>query len=236
MWRPGKRRSVSRTIAGRGDPGRTGAPLRTRLVHRKRACAAGRFPLRSLQRQSHRRGKILLLSVPNGPVVERYVDFVFQPVRSDIRRDALIRLTDLVRGARTPDEIMFGASRILGETLGASRAGFGVIDAGHDTMHVSRDWQAEGVVTLAGAINLRQFGDFVDDLKAGRPVVIDDVGMDARTQAAAAVLAAMSGASFVDLPVIEDGKLVALFYVNSARPDRDQPRRRGGAGRPEGGR
>ncbi|MET0980642.1 MAG: ATP-binding protein [Telluria sp.] len=183
--------------------------------------------------------KYAVQAVPGGPVVERYVDFVFQPVhassgsvsgifilgsdvtdrvQNDIRRDALIRLTDLVRDARTPDEIMFGASRILGETLGASRAGFGVIDADCDTMHVSRDWQAEGVATLAGALDLRRFGDFVDELRLGKHVVVDDVGTDARTEAAAAVLAAMSGASFVVLPVIEDGRLVALVYVNSAVP------------------
>ena len=178
-------------------------------------------------------------AIPGGTVVERYVDFVFQPVHAssgavsgifvlgtdvtdrvqhDIRRDALFQLTDLVRDAATPDEILFGASRILGATLGASRAGFGVVDAGRDTMHIARDWHAEGVASLSGAINLRQFGKFVDRLKAGHPVVVDDVRKDTRTESAATVLAAMNSTALIYLPVIEDGELAALMYINCAGP------------------
>jgi PAS domain S-box-containing protein len=183
--------------------------------------------------------KFAVQAVPDGPVVDRYVDFVYQPVhgasgavsgifvlgsdvtdrvQNEIRRDALIHLTDLVRDAQDPEEIMFGASRILGETLGASRVGFGVMDADSDIMHVSRDWQASGVASLAGGIDLRQFGDFIDELKAGEPVMVCDVRADARTEAAADLLAGLSGAAFLDLPVLEEGKLVALIYVNSASP------------------
>jgi PAS domain S-box-containing protein len=176
-------------------------------------------------------------ATPGGPVSDRYIDFVLQPVRDaagavsgifilgtdvtdrvliEIRRDALIRLTDLVRDAGDARDIMDGACRILGETLGASRVGFAAMDAVHDTMHVSGSWHAPGAASVTGTIGLRQFGDFVDELKAGTAVVIEDAALDPRTSAAAASLHALDAAAFVDLPVIEDGRLVALVYVNSA--------------------
>jgi PAS domain S-box-containing protein len=179
-------------------------------------------------------------AVPGGPAVDRYVDFVFQPVRDpggavngifvlgsdvtdrvliEIRRDALIRLTDLVRDAHSATAIMTGACQILGETLGLSRVGFGVIDdPACDTMVVSTTWEMPGVPALAGAVDLREFGSFIDDLKAGTTVIIDDVGSDARTDVAAQALREFGAASFVNLPIVEDGQLVALLYANSAAP------------------
>ena len=176
---------------------------------------------------------------PGGPIVERYVDFVFQPVRGrsgqvsgvlvlgsdvtervlgELRRDALARLTDELRELRTPEDITWCAARILGETLGASRAGFGLIGAAGDTVHIDRDWCAEGVESVAGAIDLRQFGNFIDELRANRPVVVRDAFADPRTMDAAESLTALSASAFVDLPVVEDGQLVALVFVNAAGP------------------
>jgi PAS domain S-box-containing protein len=183
--------------------------------------------------------KYAVQALPGGPVVDRYVDFVFQPVRdaqgaingifvlgsdvtdrvlNEFRREALVSLTDLVRGSGDAHDIMAGACRILGQTLGASRVGFAVIDAVQDTMHVSAEWQAPSVAILTGAINMRQFGDFIDELKAGSTVVIDDVGSDARTLPAAVPLRGLDAGAFVNLPVTEDGRLVAMVYVNSALP------------------
>ena len=175
----------------------------------------------------------------DGPVVDRYIDYVFQPVRardgqvsgvlvlgsdvtdrvlSELRRDALARLTDALRELRTPEDIDYCAARILGETLDASRAGFGLVGAAGDTVHIERDWCAEDVESLAGAIDLRQFGNFIDELRKGKPVVIRDVRADERTAAAADPLQALSAAAFVNLPVVEDEQLVALVFVNAARP------------------
>ena len=176
---------------------------------------------------------------PGGPVAERFLDFVFQPVRArsggvsgvlvlgsdvtervlgELRRDALARLTDELRELRTPEDITWCAARILGETLGVSRAGFGLIGAAGDTVHIDRDWCADGVESLAGAIDLRQFGNFVDELRANRPVVVRDAFADPRTLDAAESLTALSASAFVDLPVVEDDQLVALIFVNAIGP------------------
>ena len=183
--------------------------------------------------------KYAMQAAASASVLDRYIDFVLQPVRSpggevtgvlvlgsdvtdrvqsEIRRDALARLTDALRELRTPEDISYCAARILGQTLGASRAGFGLIGSAGDTLHIERDWCAEGVESMAGAIDLRQFGDFVDELRRGKPVLIRDVHADARTAAAADALAELSAASFLNLPVLEDEQLVAMVFVNAAQP------------------
>jgi PAS domain S-box-containing protein len=171
-----------------------------------------------------------------GEVNERYIDFVFQPIRDDQdalmgilvqgldvterlrdekRRNALVRLTDTVRDLKTPEEIIFQASLILGETLDVSRVGYGTIDPEAETLTVKRDWNALGVTSLAGTLNLRDYGSFVDDMKLGNVVAVSDIESNPRTSAAAAALHGRGVAAFVNVPIREEGRLVALIFVNN---------------------
>jgi PAS domain S-box-containing protein len=137
--------------------------------------------------------------------------------RREIRSKALRRLTDALPALATPEEITFTASEILGETLGVSRVGYGSIDPVAETLTVIRDWNAPGVETLAGVLNLRDFGSFIDDLKAGKFIAINDVEADYRTRPAAAALKQRSAGSFVNVPVVEQDRLVAVIFVNHAQ-------------------
>jgi PAS domain S-box-containing protein len=181
--------------------------------------------------------KYTTLSAPGGPFKERYLDFVYQPIRdpdgtvtgilvqgvdvtervlSDERRNALVRFTETVRALKTPDEIIFQASAILGDVLDVSRVGYGTIDPVAETLTVTRDWNAPGIVSLAGTLNLRDYGSFIDDLKLGKFMAIEDVEYDPRTIRTAAALKERSAASCVNVPIMEDGDLVAIIFVNNA--------------------
>ena len=174
----------------------------------------------------------LLLS---GEDTVRYIDFVYQPIRNDQgavtgifvggydttrpvktlkNRDALARFTARIGDVTDPDEITFIAAEILGETLKVSRVGYGAIDAVAEALHVQRDWNAPGVETLAGTLPLRAYGSFIDSLKRGEFISIDNVDLDERTASAADALKARSAYSFVNVPVLEQGQLVAVLYVN----------------------
>jgi PAS domain S-box-containing protein len=137
--------------------------------------------------------------------------------RREIRSNALTMLTEALHTLATPEEITFKASEILGETLKVSRVGYGSIDPVAETLTVIRDWNAPGVETLAGTLNLRDFGSFIDDLKAGKFIAINDVETDGRTRSAAAALKERSAGSFVNLPVVEQDRLVAVIFVNNAQ-------------------
>ena len=103
---------------------------------------------------------------PDGPVDERFVDFVYQPmidaagavtgifvegydvterVRAEIHRRALVELGDRIRGISEPDDLSFAAAEILGKTLEVSRAGYGTVDKAAETITIVRDWNAPGI-------------------------------------------------------------------------------------------
>jgi PAS domain S-box-containing protein len=149
-----------------------------------------------------------------------YFRNVTEREEQEIRKHALVGLTDALHHMTTPEAIIFKASTILGETLGVSRVGYGTIDPVAETLTVIRDWNAPGVETLAGVLNLRDFGSFIDDLKAGKFIAIDDVEKDGRTAAAAAALQQRSAGSFVNVPVVEQDRLVAVIFVNHAEARR----------------
>ena len=136
-----------------------------------------------------------------------------RPVESSA---ALLRLSDLILDVNDADELGFRASEILGTILQVSRVGYAAIDPDAETLHVSRDWNAPGVMSLAGILQLRDYGSFIDSLKRGEFVAIPDVREDDRTAPAATALEAVGARSFVNVPVIEQGRLRAVMYVNHA--------------------
>ena len=115
-----------------------------------------------------------------------------------------------------PSEIAYEAVAALGRTLGVSRAGYGTIDKVNETITIERDWNAPGIQSLAGTLQFRDYGAYIDDLQRGESVVIDDARLDPRTADTAAKLAAISALSFINMPVIESGDFVALLYLNHA--------------------
>jgi len=131
-------------------------------------------------------------------------------------REVLANITDALREASTPEDIGYQAAAILGDALGASRVGFGNVDAAGRALHVVRDWCASGIASLAGDNDLRYYGQLVNELAAGQMIAIGDAARDARTAAVAARLQARSATAMVNVPVVEQGVLVAVLYVNHA--------------------
>ncbi len=136
------------------------------------------------------------------------------------RREALVVLTDRIRDLDDPAELAFAAARILGETLHVSRAGYGLIDPQTETIRIERDWNAPGVSSLAGTLHFRDYGSYIDELLQGKTVVIDDATTDPRTRTNADALKKISAQALVNMPVTENGDLVALLYLNHANARR----------------
>ena len=135
---------------------------------------------------------------------------------ADVRRLALLDLTDRLRDLEHPADLSYAAAEILGRTLEVSRAGYGVIDPVAETIFIERDWNAPGVQSLAGLLHFRDYGSYIEDLKRGETVVFDDAELDPRTAATADALKAISAQAVVNMPVTEKGGFVALLYLNHA--------------------
>lgn len=136
--------------------------------------------------------------------------------RAERMRSAMVKLNDLLRDIQDPADISFAASKILGEALEVSRAGYGLIDPQDETITIEKDWNAEGVHSLAGVLHFRDYGSYIEDLKRGEDVIIPDARHDPRTANGADALKAISAQAVVNMPLTEDGGLVALLYLNHA--------------------
>ena len=140
-----------------------------------------------------------------------------EDLRAEERRQAfLIELGDRFRDLDSPDDLAFAAAEILGRALAVSRAGYGTIDPVAETITIDRDWNAPGVNSLAGVLQFRNYGSYIEDIKRGETVVFADAEKDPRTVANARALKAISAQSVVNLPIKEKGRVVALLYLNHA--------------------
>ncbi|WP_435167292.1 GAF domain-containing protein [Falsirhodobacter sp. 1013] len=127
---------------------------------------------------------------------------------------ALIRLGDRLQGLTSQEEVVEAGSAIMAETLGATRAGFGIVDPEREAVVVHPEWRAPGVTSLAGLHQLRHYGTFVDDLKRGELVIIPDVQTDSRTAHHSKALTAIGVRVLINVPILQNGRLVLLGFVH----------------------
>ena len=129
------------------------------------------------------------------------------------RRAALLEVGDRQSSLRDIAEMAFVAAEIMGRTLGVSAAGYATMDLDGDTILVERDWTAPGVASFQGWHRMRDYGSFVEDLHRGETVAIDNVVTDPRTADTAPALRAIGAGAVVTFPLVEHGRLVALFFI-----------------------
>jgi PAS domain S-box-containing protein len=138
--------------------------------------------------------------------------------RADTRRAGMAELGDRLRDLSDKPAIARAAAEVMGRTLGLSHAGYGQVDPEKETILVTEDWAAAGLPSVARLHRFRNYGSYIEDLKAGRDVVIPDVTDDARTAADAAALEAIDVRAVLNLPVMERGRFVGLFFALYATP------------------
>ncbi|WP_267965771.1 MULTISPECIES: HWE histidine kinase domain-containing protein [Methylobacterium] len=138
--------------------------------------------------------------------------------QAEERRNALIELGDRLRHVTAKADVAPVAADILARTLGLSHVGYGDVDHVRDTVTIADDHVAEGVDRLNGVYPFRSYGSYVDDLKAGRAVFIADATDDPRTAGGSDALAAVGVRSIANIPLMEHGQFVTLFFALKAEP------------------
>ena len=138
--------------------------------------------------------------------------------RAERKRAALAELSDCFRELDATADISYVAAEVLATTLEVSRAGYGLVDVAAETITIERDWNAIGVTTLAGVLSFRDYGSYIDELKRGETAIVEDARIDPRTRATASALEAIKARAFINMPLTEQGGLVALLYLNNAEP------------------
>lgn len=140
-----------------------------------------------------------------------------EEVRRTAERDAFrVVLADALRMLTDPDEIEAEAVRVLGEHLGANRAGFAAAAGGYAT--VRREYR-DGVPPLVGHYRMDDFGpDVVEKARSGRTVVAADTGALPVGEEEWAGYAAISAQAYVTVPLLKDGRLSAFLFVFQSVP------------------
>ena len=144
--------------------------------------------------------------------------------QGEVRRAAMVELGDRMRNSNDSVEILRVASDILGRTLGLSHAGYGAVDHDHETILIKQGWTAPGLPSIGGTHGFRDYGTYIDALKAGHAVIIDDVGDDPRTASDAGALAAIHVRSLLNLPVMEHGRVRSAALCPEGCPVRLETR------------
>lgn len=138
--------------------------------------------------------------------------------KSEILKTALVEIGDRLRDAHEVERVAYLAAEVMAKTLGASRAGFGLVDPVNETVMMQPDWRIPGAISLEGLHHFRDYGSFIDDLKRGEIVLIGDVTTDPRTRDNAEALLAIGIRVLINLPVIEHGKFVTVLFVHYDQP------------------
>ncbi|WP_024341267.1 GAF domain-containing hybrid sensor histidine kinase/response regulator [Bradyrhizobium japonicum] len=139
-------------------------------------------------------------------------------VPSADRNAVLATLGDHIREIGNPDDLAYAAAELLGRSLNVSRAGYGTVDTSAETITIARDWNAPGILSLAGVLRFRDYGSYIEDLKRGETVICADAERDPRVGDRARALEAISARAFVNMPISEPDGVVALLYLNNAKP------------------
>ncbi len=145
--------------------------------------------------------------------------------RQEAFRTALIELGDSFQACGDTAGMAYAAAEVMARTLGLDRAGYGSIDETLDTVEIERDWTAPGLVSVAGRHRLSDYGEVRTGLTEGREVVIADVTVDRRTAGAPELLLSIGVRALINVPVMERGRVVALFFLHGPqsagwRPDK----------------
>jgi PAS domain S-box-containing protein len=128
-----------------------------------------------------------------------------------------LSFVDEVRDMKLPIEIAELACRTIAKTLHASRAGHGYVENDGDTINIRAEWNDADSTSIIGRHHISDFGRYGEQLMCGETVVMEDTGTDPRIDDPSR-LAAIQINSMVNMPLMGNGKLRAVLFVNDDRP------------------
>jgi PAS domain S-box-containing protein len=130
----------------------------------------------------------------------------------------LLGISDRLRRIDDPLEILGEAAAAVGAYLGASRAGYAEVDP-DGIFTIERDWTDGSVKPGAGRRTIAAFGAAATEmLYRGETQCIEDARTDPRVGAGRPAFEEMRIEAAVTVPLLKDGRLVAMFSVQKSEP------------------
>lgn len=145
---------------------------------------------------------------------------VTQRLLEERRQQFLLRFSDELRTLDSPRDIIRASQGLLGKELRANRVGYGEVDATERYFMTADNW-TDGVPSRHGTHDLAGFGpDVHNNLKAGVPLIIEDVTTDTRTSDPTIIAAfeAIDTKAAITASLVKHGRMVAALYVHAKEP------------------
>lgn len=136
---------------------------------------------------------------------------------AEARVAALVSLGDALRDAETTDEAAAAACRLVGETLGAARAGYARIDVAAELFNVQGGWSAVDDDRVMGKFPFAMFPRTAERLMSGAPVIAYRLPID-WSAAEQQTYADLCVAALINLPLFGKGVLEGVLFVHSDTP------------------
>jgi signal transduction histidine kinase/PAS domain-containing protein len=139
----------------------------------------------------------------------------------ELRSRYMAALSDALHQAKTAREAMRAACEHLGRFLEVGQVGFGEVDESETWAEIHADWSAGAMPSRAGRYRLADFGAAITLwFKSGQPIVTEDVELLASLPGLKEAADRFGARSGIDLPLLRDGKLVAILGIHHDRPRR----------------
>jgi PAS domain S-box-containing protein len=139
-------------------------------------------------------------------------------IQSEARLRFLDRLAKATAASVDADEILAITTCMLGEYLAVSICAYADMEPDQDHFTIRGDWSAEGSPSIKGYYSLTAFGvRAVDDLHAGRPLVINDNSAELSPEEAA-TFQAIGISATICMPLVKRGRLTALMAIHHKAP------------------
>jgi len=131
------------------------------------------------------------------------------------RQDLLLALSGTTRTLADPTAILAAAATMLGRHLGVQRVGWGHMQAETDSMFAETGY-ADGLPLLHGLFRMDRYGKGnLEQRLAGQTLVVPDAGVPDQADANWAPLGI---GAVISVPLMRDGTLRAMLFVNAAVP------------------
>lgn len=194
------------------EASRRGHTASTRVEYRIRRASDGAL------RWVERRGEFTERSGDRGPTFSGTVQDITDRKMNELRQTALLELGDGLRDSKTLPQAIGIGTRILGENLVASRAVLSTVDLAGEMLKVEGDWTAPGIRSLVGRYPLSGVRKTIERLATGKLCIVPDVAKDEWLADDRDAYEAVALKAQIQIPLMYDGKLVALMSVHSADP------------------
>ena len=130
----------------------------------------------------------------------------------------IVRLDDALRTIIDPDEVSRTAARVLAEHLRCDRALYAEMEPDQDHCTVVGEYTS-GLPSVVGTYRLSDYGAaYVASVRANRPYIEHNAKRDALSPEERERYAALQIGALIAAPLFKSERLVALFFVNSAKP------------------